>query len=204
MANNMALKIAFVLSLSIHLSVISFGSFLNVKKAERVKGEIEVNYTISEDVQKEFIEKPMLVIPKKYDLKKDKVKIKKRENENIAAIKPNFSEYGIFPEEKINKKETANEEYIQYYELIRQSIRRSADGYSNSGMSGTVQICFILAKNGALKELEITGEKEIECSKLKRIAALIIKNASPFPPFPESVKSSELTFQVAIVFKKNK
>ena len=204
MANNMALKIAFVLSLSMHLSVISFGSFLNVKKAERVKGEIEVNYTISEDVQKEFIEKPMLVIPKKYDLKKDKVKIKKSEHENITAVKPSFSEDGILPEEKINKKETAQEEYIQYYELIRQSIKKSAMDHNDSGISGTVQICFVLAKNGTLKELEITGEKEMERSKLKKTAALIIKNASPFPPFPESVKSNELTFQVAIVFKKNK
>ena len=96
------------------------------------------------------------------------------------------------------------EEYIQYYELIREKIRKEAERNSKFSIIGTTEVSFVVRKDGSLKSIAIMNSANRYQDKVEEAASNSVKQASPFPPFPEALKIEELSFQVAIVFKKNK
>jgi protein TonB len=64
---------------------------------------------------------------------------------------------------------------------------------------GSVQIRFILSRQGILKN-EPVLERQSRYRLLNESALEAVKNAAPFPPFPEEIREEEMGFQVAVSF----
>lgn len=135
-----------------------------------------------------FVEKPLLLKPtfiKPVALKPDIIAVKKK-----ITLPP----IGV---DKIN-----NPSYINYYQIVREKIRRTA--YQNYGRAevGEVYLSFIIAKDGYLKETQVIEEKSSPNSYLKEVASRSINDASPFPAFPkELLDYPQLSFNVVISFE---
>ncbi len=87
----------------------------------------------------------------------------------------------------------------KYYKTIKGNIVDLAPGYQTPGAAGQVTVFFTLSSDGQLK-----GEPKIVSStndKLEKAAIEVVKNASPFPPFPDALKGSEEeNFQTTIEY----
>ncbi|MCQ9207504.1 MAG: energy transducer TonB [Omnitrophica bacterium] len=160
---------------------------------------------ILKEIEKEKIEKVIENLPRKYELEKKEIKESKKRT--LAAKNPE-------PEAKIvekkdeyleEKKVRELEEYIAYYELIRQKIKgRVTALYKRPGKEGRVGVAFLLNRRGAVKKLEINDIRGSDKKYLEKIARQAVKSASPFPPFPEELQKPELTFTVAIIFTRDR
>jgi protein TonB len=64
---------------------------------------------------------------------------------------------------------------------------------------GSVQLRFTLSRQGALSG-EPVLEKQSRYRLLNESAIAAIKNAAPFPPFPEEIMEEEMSFQVVVSF----
>ncbi|MCD6583337.1 MAG: energy transducer TonB [Candidatus Omnitrophica bacterium] len=92
--------------------------------------------------------------------------------------------------------------YLNYYRMIREKIREKAYSYYNSEESGMVHLSFVIFKNGILKGLNLV-DASTASKDLVMIAVKSIREAAPFPPFPEELNYSQLHFNVSIHFKSN-
>lgn len=94
-----------------------------------------------------------------------------------------------------------NASYINYYQLVREKIRRAAyQNYSRTD-TGEVYLSFIIANDGELKETRIVEDKSSSNPYLRETALRSIKEASLFPSFPKELNYSNLSFTVAISFE---
>ncbi|MBL7156850.1 MAG: TonB family protein [Candidatus Omnitrophica bacterium] len=202
--NDNVFKIALILSVSLHLFGISAGGFFYKRGLEDKQCEIEVTYLMlempEEEIKKEALEK----IPQKYDLEEreiQEVTQKKPETIQEAKLTKDISEEG---EQYLEKKELAElEEYIQYYKLIREKIKKHVTrNYTIFREEGRVDMAFTLTQHGSLKNMRIDETKSSKNPQLRKTALRSVKNASPFPPFPKELQKRELTFSIAIIFKK--
>jgi len=76
MFNDSIFRIAFAVSLSIHLFAISSGSFFNLSRPEDIEKDVEVTYIIQEiPIESDAIKKIIPKIPANYDLKKAPTKL---------------------------------------------------------------------------------------------------------------------------------
>lgn len=93
-------------------------------------------------------------------------------------------------------------EYKSYYQLIREKIRKLA--YSNYKKldEGEVFITFSLTHDGELIDLSINSGKSTANEYLLSIAERSVKEAAPYPSFPEKLKDNKrLSFNVIISFE---
>jgi len=91
--------------------------------------------------------------------------------------------------------------YINYYQVVREKIRRAAYQNYNRNDTGEVYITFIISNAGYLKEVRLVEEKSQAAPYLKEIALQSVRNASPFPNFPKELDYSQLSFNVVISFE---
>ena len=188
MFNNIAFRIAFLLSLSLHLVGISAGNFFQARAIDRENREIEITYLMpeiqKEEIQEEIIER----LPENYDMEEKDLRQTIEKEEALYITEKELKDY---------------EAYIQYYELVRERIKKyAAKNYTRSLKEGAVEAGFILNKNGTLKSASVNKSKSTDSAFLVDAALKSIKEASPFPPFPDSLKKKELAFAIAIIFKK--
>lgn len=94
-----------------------------------------------------------------------------------------------------------NPAYMSYYDVIREKIKAVASLNSPLIAEGEVYLTFILDSNGQLKALKLLDEKSIPDQKLRQLAYEFVEQASPFPPFPNDLKHSQLSFTVIIEFR---
>ncbi len=94
-----------------------------------------------------------------------------------------------------------NPAYMSYYDVIREKIKAVASLNSPLIAEGEVYLTFILDSNGQLKALKLIDEKSIPDQKLRQLAYEFVEQASPFPPFPNDLKHSQLSFTVIIEFR---
>jgi protein TonB len=93
-------------------------------------------------------------------------------------------------------KHNASPDYLQ---LLKAKVRNygicpdSIDG-------GKVNLSFTLSSQGELKVIKIIEENSSDDHKLRLAAIECIKQANPFPPFPDNLKGQEATFNVTISF----
>ncbi|MBU0634949.1 MAG: TonB family protein [Candidatus Omnitrophica bacterium] len=92
-----------------------------------------------------------------------------------------------------------NKIFSDYYELVNAHLRGSIVPPPIFN-TGEITISFVVGSDGSLKHLEIVEDTSPQNLMLKQTALQIIKNASPFPPFPEKILKMELTFNVTICF----
>lgn len=94
-----------------------------------------------------------------------------------------------------------NPVYLNYYQAIRDKIRRYAYYNYNRAQSGDICLSFIVSADGSLKALKIIDEKSSDDDYLKEIAARSIKDASPYPPIPKELNYPEFSFNIIIAFE---
>ena len=98
-----------------------------------------------------------------------------------------------------------NPNYIGYNDRIRDKIRNRAYFYIDDPQfqQGEVYLTFIVTSDGNLKDLQIIGERTHANDYLRAVGLRSVKESSPFPPFPASLKYPELSFNVVISFQVN-
>ena len=93
-----------------------------------------------------------------------------------------------------------NKSYVDYYSIINNQLRQSVvtpESYNE----GEVAVSFVVTADGLLKEVQIADITSTVDSVLRKTAVDIIRNASPFPPFPDELRRIKLTFNVVICFQ---
>lgn len=87
-----------------------------------------------------------------------------------------------------------------YYNVVRDKVLRFVRlNYPRSGITGDVYISFRIASDGML-----VGEPKVLAptdETLKMLAVKSVKEASPFPQFPQSITDSVETFKIVISYK---
>ncbi|MFA5146449.1 MAG: energy transducer TonB [Candidatus Omnitrophota bacterium] len=92
--------------------------------------------------------------------------------------------------------------YIDYYQLIREKIKEELKyRYRRWYKEGDVILNFILKSDGTLIGFDTDKAASTGDARLAEIASLSIKQASPFPPFPEGLPFPQMSFTVTVSFK---
>lgn len=95
-----------------------------------------------------------------------------------------------------------SKEYITYYQAIREKIiRKLKSNYNHYFNKGDVNLLFLLNSDGSLAQLGVDGTKSTDDKKLVDIAVRSLRQASPFPRFPEEFHISQMPFSIIISFK---
>lgn len=92
--------------------------------------------------------------------------------------------------------------YLDYYHELRELIRRSVK-YPRPVREGEIYLSFVVLRNGRIRGTpEIFSEKSTGVTAIRKAACRGIIDASPFPPFPENVRSARITFELPIFFRR--
>ena len=87
-----------------------------------------------------------------------------------------------------------------YYKLIRSRVLRLVkDNYPRSKLRGNVIVSFKVSPDGSLVGKPIILAPIDET--LKMLAVMSVEDASPFPPFPRSMRQKTETFKLVITYK---
>lgn len=195
-------RIAFAISLSAHIFAVSAKGLLPQKPVDDTNYEIEVTYVIPEMPEEMKEAEAMPSLPKKYDLERKKTELAAKkaiaEEEGLTKVEAPAEDEKYIEEEELEKLE----DYIQYYELIRERIRKYVMRNCSSFVDeGGVDLLFTLTDKGALKTISVDESRSVKSSYLKKAALRSVRKAAPFPSFPDSLERGELTFSISIVFK---
>ncbi len=91
--------------------------------------------------------------------------------------------------------------YNGYYELIREKIRHAAYRNYAQTETGEVYLAFVVGSDGNLKDVRYIEERSTPSYYLKDISLRSMKEAAPFPPFPQDLDYPQLSFNVIISFQ---
>lgn len=225
MFSDRAFQIAFVISLVAH-GVIFFQnpnlSFLPrpkqeeslkvayVKEPEEIK---PVQRPLSLPKREPFLEVPSKVSPEKrlpppFMQNRDLVRPKDASSgPNMDFTKPNLIRPDIIAVKRRitlpdpDKNKINNPTYMNYYQIVREKIKRAAYQNYSGTETGEINISFIISNEGYLKDLRLTEEKSSPNLYLREIALRSVKDASPFPNFPQELDYPQLSFNLAINFE---
>lgn len=129
----------------------------------------------------------------------DKPFIRRFESEKVVPINEPEGEKLIYNKEKDL---SSNPRYLNYYNIIRAKIYNEAlKNRPYTSIEGEVKLIFTLDNNGRLLQLDTLPISNSTNYILKNYALSSIKNASPFPPFLQSMNNDQLTLQVTICFE---
>lgn len=92
--------------------------------------------------------------------------------------------------------------YMDYYKLIREKIRQSAMQKYDHGEEGDVTVVFILTNKGQVAGASVPRMNAPISDMLKGIAIESVRKASPFPPFPPTLRYQNLEFSLEIHFRR--
>ena len=200
---------ALTLSLGIHLALL--GGLPNglVLKSEDKK-QIQPKIEFVEVEKKERIkltERSAFQEPPPYvDLKKDLLSLKK--TKNTALRKPAVSRASLSTKEVVFIKSREELDsfpaYINYYEQIRERVRRAAYSNFHSTSSSRVFLNFTVDNSGNLIAVYLDERNSSRSERLRTVAKNSIASSSPFPSFPKELKQFQtLTFNLSIHFRNN-
>jgi len=203
MLKSTVFRAALAISLSLHIFAVSAGGLFRGKPPVEKEREIEVAYLLAETPEEVINEEIIENLPKEYDLRKEELRQSAREKK-VAEDGSVKAEGALSEEQYLEQKELERlEEYIQYYELIREKIKKLvARNYRASRKEGAVEVAFVLDKKGALKNVSVDDANSAPCEALRETALKSIKQCSPFPPPPEALGKRDITFSLAIIFKR--
>ncbi len=123
--------------------------------------------------------------------------------EPIRVKLPSTSSKEIFVR-KIESSEFAKAitpSYNDYYQVIRERIKRKAYKNFNLKAEGEIFVSFVIDRLGRVVKIKVNPERSWGPSSLFTAAKRSILEASPFPPFPKDLKFPYLTFSVIICFQ---
>jgi TonB family protein len=172
------------------------------KLIEKPKKKETIVRKIQEPIAKKLpeIKKEDIINPPKPALKKVEKSMPLPESAAVKEIKEKKFE-AVVEEEKDDAKRAM---YIDYYRAVREKIRESADKKSAVDKKldeGEVFLSFIVASSGELLQIRIVNERSVNDPLLREIAINSIRDASPFPSFPQGMSQYQITFNVIISFE---
>jgi hypothetical protein len=98
---------------------------------------------------------------------------------------------------------TKEKDYLLYTELLREKIKEQIKKrYRRHCGSGDVQLLFILNSDGSLYAFDVAPDMAGN-SRLRDTAYYGLKDAAPFPRFPEALSYDRMAFSIVISFRKN-
>ncbi len=134
----------------------------------------------------------------------NKIKEKIEKVEEIPTIEPEKKREIITKKSpKLPKKEeelSKDKYYISYYRLINELLRDSVI-YPEDFSEGEIALTFVLNSDGSLVNVDVLQDTSYNNNSLSETAKLIVKNAAPFPPFPNKLRQNQLTFNVVFCFR---
>jgi TonB family protein len=213
-------QIALLISLMAHGAVLLQNSGLGLFHKREFR-EPEVNYVRPEPEEKKqeaLKAEPFLKLPKRVDTAKrlppmflDKAKLALEEKRVIQKTtvvnRPEFSEPDVIAVKKkitipsFELEKISSPQYMNYYGLVREKIKRSAYQNYIRQDTGEINVSFVISSDGQLKDVHVIEEKSTPSEYLKEIAAVSVKDASPFLAFPKELNYPQLSFNVVISFE---
>jgi len=214
MNDTKVLRISLLISFFIHTSLIVGirGNFFNSFKRKTQENKVQIIYSVEKSTflkEKPIMDlkrfKPKLKAPPPYIESSEKIlkKIFKKEPKISVKLPPVKDIKSISVKEDFEelKVKIPSPSYMEYYKLIREKIRVQA--YQNYTLreEGKVYLSFIIDSFGNILRIKILENKTCASQKLKEIALLSVKEASPFPPFPKELDFPQLAFNIQITFQ---
>lgn len=220
------LQITLIVSLLCHATLLfCYRSSLTIGHLEKKLKSLEITYLKTlESVKRTFPKNETALlskIPRKISLnksapppfidKENSLTLKsdpKIHSRGLDLLKPNFIKSEIIPLKKkislppVDAAKINNHSYLDYYQLVREKIRRSAyENYSRTEV-GEVYVSFLISSDGQIKEMRLIEDRTRANLYLKDTAMRSIREASPFPDFPKELSAyPQLSFNVIISFE---
>ncbi len=125
---------------------------------------------------------------------------------NPAVIKPVVLRPDLITGKKkislsrVESDKSHSQSYDTYYDFVREKIRRAAYQNHNRNETGEIYLAFIISSTGELRDARILEEKSSLNNYLREVALRSIKDAAPFPAFPQELDYPQLSFNVIISF----
>lgn len=92
--------------------------------------------------------------------------------------------------------------YINYYQIVREKIRRAAYQNYSRADEGEAYLSFVITRFGLVSEIGLVEEKStLKSAFLKEVAINSIRDAAPFPSFPKELDYPQLSFNIIISFE---
>jgi len=198
------MKYALLASILIHVGIAL--PFVNVPVPDNpVKKEkpVVVDYV----KLKEPKHKAQPVMPKTAETPKveitAKVEAKPADEAPAPRIEKDAPKEAPTDDAKRQAKIRSTKDYINYYQLIREKIRkRLKSNYRSYFREGEVALVFTLSKDGRLIAVGINDSASTDDAALRDIATASVREASPFPPFPKALSLPDMTFDLTVTFKR--
>ncbi|MBN1872004.1 MAG: energy transducer TonB [Candidatus Omnitrophica bacterium] len=125
----------------------------------------------------------------------------KEEGRAINIVKDNSSEGARQNKADIKDPRLAKREHEEYCLTIRERIKDILKKHRNRfNKEGEVYVKFKVDKHGLLRDLALAKGGNTSSGTLEKIALESVKEASPFPPFTQTMQDKELFFKLPIRF----
>ena len=169
----------------------------------KIEKPVVVDFVKLEDVRPEPVKPEIKIVetPKMDIAKKAEVK----PAEPVAAAKPSENAPKVAPLDDAKKQAEikSTKDYVNYYHLIREKIRkRLKSNYRTYLNEGEIALIFTLTSDGRLTDVSVAGAAADNYAPLADVATRSIREASPFPKFPEALSLPQMTFDLTVTFKK--
>ncbi len=227
MESNKIFRATFVIAVIAHTVVLLQKPNLNFFPEGKKNEKMEVSYVKVQEKQKSILKDNSSMHQKNLDLSHaGKITLKNvippvtAEKENIFnknrdlftrsasnLVKPTTIKPDVIAVKKkitlppVDIDKIDNPSYINYYQFIREKIRRSAYQNYVRTETGEIYLSFIVYANGQIKETRLLEDKSSADSYLREVALQSVKDASPFPYFPKELDYPQLSFNVIISFE---
>jgi TonB family protein len=121
-----------------------------------------------------------------------------KENQSYSGSYDNPVDYSkLVPQKKFS------DGYANYYEQLREKVgQKIKENYKYYSEEGSIVLNFTLKSDGSLLDVRIDKVFSSKSQVLQDIAIKSLKETSPFPPFPETLKVPESAFTLTLNFKK--
>lgn len=207
---NYRLRIGIIVSVLLHITLISpLYGFVFFRETSEPKGPVVVDYVVVKQA-KDVDLSGVIAVRKAADPARRATAgdtASDRTSNNNVSVKPapGRSTHGSASGSgKAEARIRATKEYVSYYQLIRGKIRdRLRDNYKASVRDGNVFVRFILSADGKLVSVRIDGASDSAAgAKIADLAMRSVKEAAPFPEFPKALSLPQMSFDLAINFKR--
>ncbi len=217
MLSDKSFRAALIISFMAHSMLFYQPISSKIIPAKKPLNQLEVTYYSSKNLPKptpiETKEHKIIMVKVdklKTDILSRKEAIKKGKDpfKNEVVIKPQPSREDVFIQNvaSVSQETALNKEplYIGYYQIVREKIRQAAThNYERHSDTGEIHVFFMLNSEGLLKNLSVNKENSSGIKFLQDVALKSIKDASPFPRFPEELNRDQLSFNVIISFERS-
>ncbi|MDP2921889.1 MAG: TonB family protein [Candidatus Omnitrophota bacterium] len=224
MFENKSFQLAVLVSIFLHFSVFLITPYTGaLPRKERIDPIKVAYFKVKAEPKKVVGERPRPISPLAPEalpkVKKDEIlnppqaQAKKKEEPTVETITSDSRAIigakgkkfeTVVNDEKDSGKKAA---YIGYYRSVRERIRYYADrNYIKQGSAaqGEVFLSFVVTSSGELLHIMVIDAKSADDAMLRNIAVDSVRDASPFPAFPQGMNQYQVTFNVIISFELNK